>query len=55
MNAMMEEGFNITALEMVNLTEAQATEFFIAYKGVLPEYAVHLLLIIIILPLNSLL
>eukprot|EP00026_Physarum_polycephalum_P009816 Phypoly_transcript_09953.p1 GENE.Phypoly_transcript_09953~~Phypoly_transcript_09953.p1 ORF type:complete len:208 (+),score=33.77 Phypoly_transcript_09953:647-1270(+) len=37
-NAILEQGFRITAMEMMYMTEAQASDFFVVYKGVLPEY-----------------
>ena len=35
----LEEGFEISGMNMVQLDKATAEEFFEVYKGVLPEYA----------------
>lgn len=34
----MEEGFEISAMEMFTLDKPTAEEFFEVYKGVLPEF-----------------
>jgi nucleoside-diphosphate kinase len=34
----LQEGFEISAMEMFYLTKATAQEFYDVYKGVLPEY-----------------
>eukprot|EP00831_Metopus_contortus_P058105 TRINITY_DN50344_c0_g1_i1.p1 TRINITY_DN50344_c0_g1~~TRINITY_DN50344_c0_g1_i1.p1 ORF type:complete len:250 (+),score=25.29 TRINITY_DN50344_c0_g1_i1:181-930(+) len=36
---LLDEGFEISALEMFSLTKETAEEFFEVYKGVLPEFA----------------
>lgn len=34
----LEAGFEISAMEMFNLTRTVVEEFYSVYKGVLPEY-----------------
>ena len=34
----LQEGFEISAMEMFNLNKQTAEEFYDVYKGVLPEY-----------------
>ena len=37
-NSILEEGFEISAMEMFYLDKPTAEEFFEVYKGVLPEF-----------------
>lgn len=37
-DTIVEEGFEVSAVEMFNLTRVNAGEFLEVYKGVLPEY-----------------
>ena len=38
LDAVIDEGFEVSAVEMFNLTRVNAGEFLEVYKGVLPEY-----------------
>jgi len=37
-DAILEEGFEISAMQMFNLDKPTAEEFFEIYRGVLPEF-----------------
>jgi nucleoside-diphosphate kinase len=37
-NAILEEGFEISAMEMFTLDKPSAEEFFEVYRGVVPEF-----------------
>jgi nucleoside-diphosphate kinase len=37
-NTILEEGFEISAMQMFNLDKPTAEEFLEIYKGVLPEF-----------------
>lgn len=37
-NSILEEGFEISAMELFNLDKPTAEEFLEIYRGVLPEY-----------------
>ena len=37
-DAILEEGFEISAIQMFNMDKPTAEEFFEIYKGVLPEF-----------------
>lgn len=39
MHAILEEGFEISAMQMFNLDKPTAEEFLEIYKGVLPEFS----------------
>ena len=42
MMAIMDAGFEVTALQMFHLEKANAEEFFEVYKGVVNEYSVSI-------------